>query len=184
MAVDACVGIVRFRKGPEDIPAAPSLLLVALAGSVLLRVAMTAIPAPESRGNPVVLMALDIGITLLGLHLVVRAAGKPERLVQTATAAFGCQLVLAPALFVGRWLLVGFAERPDVMALPAMMVMLAIAVWVLAVMARIVRSATEWPLMACIFVVLAIDAATMLLALGLYPPPPEAAVTPAPGPPA
>lgn len=181
VAIDACVGIVRFRKGPEDVPAARSLLYAAILGSVLLRAAMMLIPVPESRGNPVVLMALDIGITLAALRLALQSAGKPERFVQTATAVFGCQVVMAPALFVGRWLMVRYGGRadaaavPDLMLVPAMMVMLAIAVWVLAVMARILRSATEWPLVACVFVALAIDLVTLLIAASLYPPVPDAA---------
>lgn len=185
MAVDACVGIVRFRKGPEDIPAVRSLLYAAILASVLLRLAMMLIPVPESRGNPVVLMALDIGITLGALQLVLQSAGKPERFVQTATAVFGCQVVLAPALFVGRWLMVRYTGKadpaavPDLMLVPAMMVMLAIAVWVLAVMVRILRSATEWPVVACVFIALAIDLATMLIAVSLYPAPPGAVAAPA-----
>jgi hypothetical protein len=175
--LDAFIGILRMRKGPEDVPASVALLAATLAGGVLLRVLLlVAIPA-ETHGNPLVTMALEIGISLLSMVLMLRAAGHSPRFLQTTTAVFGCQLVLAPALFAGRWMQVTYGQQPG-MELPSMFLSAVIAVWLLVVMARILRSATEWPLVSCVFAIFAVEALTLLAVISIYPLP-QGAVTPA-----
>jgi hypothetical protein len=174
---EAFVGILRMRKGPEDVPASVPLLTATLVGGVLLRLfLLLAIPA-ETYGSPMVIMALEFGISLLSMALMLHAAGHQERFLQTITAVFGCQLVMAPGLFAGRWLQVTYGEQPG-MELPSMLLSAVIAVWLLVAMVRILRSATQWPVVSCVFAIFAVEVLTVLAVISIYPPPP-AAVTPA-----
>jgi hypothetical protein len=173
-ALETCIGIVRFRKGPEDMPASRGLLFAAIAGGVLLRLAMLLIPAPEATGNPAVLIALELGISLACVMLALRAAGHPGRFTQTATSLLGCQLVMAPALLAARWFLISSLEQPGIGAL-AQVVYLVVVTWLLAVTVRILRSATGWPLVTCVMLALGIEVLTLLAALILFAPPANAA---------
>jgi hypothetical protein len=176
--LETCVGIVRFRKGPEDLPASTSLLAAALAGAVLLRIALLSIPAADARINPLVLMLLDLGISLLCVFLALRAAGLPERFLQTMTAIFGAQVVLAPVLFVSRWMLLTYYEQPGMGGM-ARLFYVVVAVWLLAVTVRILRAATGWPVFACVLLALTIEVLTMLVALTIYPADETLVTTPA-----
>lgn len=159
-------------------PASAALLRAALIGAVLLRIAAHAIPSPESTGNPAVLIALELGILLLGLKVALRAAGHEERFTQTATSILGVQLVMAPALLASRWLLVNYFEQPG-MGSFARLFYVAVAVWLLVVTVRILRSATGWPVFASVLLALAIEVVTMLLVLMIYPPAVDALAPPA-----
>jgi hypothetical protein len=170
-ALETCIGILRFRKGPEDMPASNVLLLAAIGGGVLLRLLMLLIPSPEPTGNPVVLIALELGICLAGVKLALRSAGHPDRFTQTATAILGCQLVMGPALLAGRWFMLTYLDHPG-MGSVARLVYVVVAVWLLAVTVRILRSATGWQMFACIMLALGIEVITLLAALTLYPPAP------------
>lgn len=172
------MGILRLRKGPEDMPAAPALLWLMLLGGVLLRAAAHAMPAPESTGNPAVLMALELGITLGGVMFALRAAGYPERFTQTATSILACQLVMAPALLAARWLLLTNYETPGAMAGLSQLLYVIVAVWLLVATVRILRSATGWPLFGCVVLALGIEMITVIAALALYPPAPDTAASP------
>lgn len=165
---ETCVGIARFRKGPEDLPASTALLAAALGGAVLLRIALLAIPTGESRINPLVVMLLSLGFLLLCVFLALRAAGHPNRLVQTLTAIFGTQVVLAPVLFASNWMLLTYYEQPGIGGM-ARLFYVVVSVWALAILVRILRSATGWPLFACVLLALTIEVLTVLVALTLYP---------------
>lgn len=173
-ALDTCIGILRFRKGPEDMPASRGLLLAVIIGAVLLRLSMLLVPAPDATGNPLVLIAIDLGISLSCVMLALRSAGHPERFTQTVTSILGCQLVMAPAVIAARWFLISSLEQPGIGAL-AQLVYLVIATWLLAVSVRIFRSATGWPVVTCVMLALGIEVLTLLVALLLFAPPAEAA---------
>jgi hypothetical protein len=171
--LETCVGIVRFRKGPEDLPASTALLVATVAGSVLLgAVTLALIPEPN-RPPAVPVLAIDVGATLLFLRLLLNAAGHPERFTQTATAFFGLQVVLAPALLGSAWLLLTYARDPNWQG-PALVVRVAIEVWVFAIAARVLRSATGWPVIACLMLVIAAELAVWLMVSSLFPAPPAA----------
>jgi hypothetical protein len=172
--IDAFVGIVRFRKGPEDVPVSRGLLAVVLAGAALLGLVQSSVPAPQAGGNPFVLIALDIGIWLASVRLVLLLAGAPERFLQTASAIYGCQLVLAPLLVASYWMLLTWYQHPGMGGLVSMF-SAAVLVWLVLIIARVLRSATGWPLFATVLLTLAIEAAKVLTGILLYPPPPAAA---------
>lgn len=159
-------------------PAVTSLLVGAIVGAVLLRVAAHAM-VQEPTGNPAVLIALELGILMAGIHLALRAARHPERYAQTITSLLGCQIVAAPALLSTRWLLLTYTQQQGGMAALAQMLFLVVAIWMLLVTVRILRSATQWPWFACVLLALAIEVATVLVAVTIYPTPTESTATPA-----
>lgn len=169
-AVEAFVGILRFRKGPEDVPASRPLLAGVVLGQVLLGLLLLAIPPESQVESPLVVVALELGVITLGVLFILRMAGFPERFTQTVTAIFGVQLVLAPLVYAARWLLVTYQADP-VMQTPALFISAVIAVWLLVVTARILRSATGYPLFTCVFLVIGLQIATLLVVLGIFPPP-------------
>lgn len=177
--IEACIGIVRFRKGPEDVPASAALLLVALAGGVVLRGATLALLPQSEQAPPVLFVALSMGMTLLFVWLVVQLARRPERFVQTATALFGAQVILTPALLATGWFFLSYGNDPTWQA-PAIMLRLAVEVWVLLIVARIVRSATSWPMFACVGLAIANELLTLLVISAMIPGTEAAAAAPAP----
>lgn len=175
--IDAWIGIVRFRKGPEDVPASTGLLLLALAGGVVLRGATLALLPASERTMPVMMVGLSMGLSLCFIWVIVRVARVPERFVQTATALFGAQVVLMPALLATGWFFLAHGNEPA-WQMPAILLRLAVEVWVLLIAARIVRSATGWPMFACVGLAIAAELLTVLLLSVIIPAP--AATVPAP----
>jgi hypothetical protein len=168
-AIHTSIGILRLRKGPEDMPASRGLLLAAIAGMVLLRAAQYSItPADEPEANPVLLIGLEILMWLVCWAVALRIAGHPARFVQTATSLFGCQLVLAPVLLAVRALTVAYYDSTSTVALLVTWFTMMIAVWLFIVTVRILRSATEWPLLATVLLAFAIEAVVALVVLSQY----------------
>jgi hypothetical protein len=171
---DVCVGIVGLRKGPEDLPASTALLAVAVAGGVLLRVLTLAVVPELGTAHPLPAIAVSIAATMLYLLLVLRLANNPERFTQTATAMFGVQIVLAPALLGSAWFFLTFNEDPA-WRVPAVLLRLVVEIWVLVIVTRILRSATEWPLFACVALAIAGELLVWLAVESLFPTPQAAA---------
>lgn len=167
-AIEAFVGILRFRKGPEDVPASRPLLAAVLLGQVLLGMLVLAIPPQAQTQSPLMVVALELGVITLGVLLILRMAGVPERFTQTITAIFGVQLVVAPLVYAARWLMVTYQNDP-VMQAPALFITAVLGVWMLVVTARILRSATSYPLFTCVFLVIGLQIATLLVVLGFFP---------------
>ena len=111
---------------------------------------------------------------LLWIWLVVRLAHHPERFLQTTTAVFGFQLVLAPLFTLGMALFLKVRGDPS-WELPASLLIMALGIWALVVNARILQSATQWPVFACAALVLAQALAARGVLLALFP---EAASAP------
>jgi hypothetical protein len=167
--------IARFRKGPEDLPASVALLGLAIGGAIVLRVLLLGVLPLPAGGNPVLVIGIGIGVTLLFLWVVLQLARHPERYVQTASAMFGFQVVMAPLLIGSGWLFLTLGET-SAWQLPVMLLRMAVEVWALAVAARILRSATSWPLFACVSLAIANELLTFLAIAGLFP---QAGATPA-----
>ncbi len=158
-------------------PASTSLLWLVLFGAVLLRAAAHSIAALESTGNPAVLIALELGITLLCLRIALRAAGHPARFTQTATAYFAVQVVMAPALLAANWLVLTYYETPGTGGV-ARLLYVVVAVWLLVARVRILRSATAWPAFAGLMLALVIEIIVVMAALAVYPPAADPATSP------
>lgn len=166
--------IARFRKGPEDVPASVSLLGIAVGGAVVLKVLLLAV-LPLPTGSPVLVVGIGVVVALLFLWLLLQLARHPERYVQTTSAVFGFQVVMAPLLIGSGWLFLTAGEGSP-WQLPAILLRMAVEVWALAVTARILRSATGWPLFACVALAIASELLTFLAITALVP---QAATPPA-----
>jgi hypothetical protein len=164
------VGIARLRKGPEDLPVSVNLLILVVVASVVPDVLLLGIlPAPFT-GSPVALIAIGIATTLLWYAMILRMAGRPERFLQTLTAIFGFQLVMAPLLVFSGWFFVAYQQDPT-WQLPAALLRLAAEMWALVVLVRILRSATAWPTFSCVVLALAGELLAFLIVASLFPQP-------------
>ena len=76
--------LCRFRRGPEDMPWAPGLLVALLVGCVVIQSAFEV----HYGAKPAIAAAVLAGwlAVLALLKILLRGRGKPERFVQTATA--------------------------------------------------------------------------------------------------
>ncbi len=145
----------------------PALMLVTLVAYVGIKALLLAIE-PSMPGNPAVLIGIDLVVTVLWCAGLLRVAHKPERFLQTMTAILGFQLVLSPLQFASGWLFLKYGSDPA-WQLPVQLLALAIGVWALVVLARILRSATGWPMFSCVALSIGQGLITLLLVLALVP---------------
>ena len=82
-----------MRKGPEDIPYSPPLLVVVLAAYAVVSLAMQLLGGDLI--SALAHMLLDVGLMLVATTLLLYMAGHGARLVQTITALAGSGVVLA-----------------------------------------------------------------------------------------
>ena len=156
------------RKGPQDLPASYVLLALTVLGYWVLRyaVSLAAPPAEHWRTH----LLVQVVFTLVWYAVLLRAVGKPERFVQTATAIFGAQLLLDPpgVIAVHLW-----QELPEEHALfvPMAFVVLVIAIWVIRMGSYVLKHALELPLLACVILTILQTFTGEMLVRAVSPPP-------------
>jgi hypothetical protein len=165
-ALRVLTGIVRLQKGPEDLPfSAPLLGLLIVVSIVLDAVTWAVVPLPEksaaSASGPL-LIAIGVAVTFIWYGGLLRLVGKSERSVQTLTAVFGIQVILAPALLFTAWFYFTYYQDPN-WKFPAGLLRSAVEVWTLVILARILRAATSWPMFACVMLAIANELLSALL---------------------
>ncbi len=159
--------IALLRRGPEDVPVSAVLLALTVLAYMLLSLLLSALmPAVEE--DQIALIALDSFLSVAWYWVVLRLAGRPERFLQTATAVFGYQTIVAPAFVGATWLFLHYMKDAT-WQLPVSLLLLALAVWTLAVNGRILRSATGWPQVTCVALVVMEAIISRVIALGLFP---------------
>jgi hypothetical protein len=168
------VGIARLRNGPEDLPASTMLLVLTIAASIVPDAIQLAILPASFVGNKVALVVVLNVYVLLWFALLLQVARRRERYLQTVTAVYGSQLIIAPALVFTAWFLLTYQKDPFWQT-PATMLRLAVEVWTLVVMARILRSATQWPMFVCLVLAVVCELLALLLVGALFPQPVAAA---------
>jgi hypothetical protein len=145
------VQIAILRRGPQDLPASP--LLLGLAGLACLAVSfVVAAVLPPVQGWAAQIPA-DMLFTLVWYVLLLRIAGRPERTLQTLTALFGLQAVLAPPLFASEWAMRVFGQDSPLGKAIAVLG-LGVLVWLVVANSRVLQAALEWPALACLGLVL------------------------------
>jgi hypothetical protein len=160
--------IVRLRKGPEDLPVSRPLLVYCVVASIAVRaLAMRVLPMPF-QGNPLAILLLDAGVTLLFVSLVLALAGRPERFLQTASAVFGYQLVMLPLMLGAGWLLMSYLNDA-VWRMPVLLLNAALSLWSMVVVVRILRSATGWPLFACVAFAISGELLSLIILTSVFP---------------
>lgn len=161
------VGITRFRSGPQDLPVSPRLLVVMVVLSIIPDLLVSAL-GPATNVNPLIPVAISTVFTLAWYGAMLKLAGKPERFLQTLTAIFGVQFVLTPALVFVGWFFATYQHDPG-WQVTASFLALIIAVWVLVILVRVLRAATEWSLPLCIVTTFASQFVALQVMASLLP---------------
>jgi hypothetical protein len=141
--------IVLLRRGPQDLPYAPGLLIALLLLSLMisLGVAGLAPSAPMPLGRAL----FSLGMMLLLPALALRMADRSARFVQTATALAGADVALT---LLAIPILLGVGQVPEdttqttALQVACIWLLLAQMVFHLVVRASILRHALEVPLRA------------------------------------
>jgi len=169
------VDIVLLRSGPESLPASSGLLAIVVAINVTVSAAVTTLMTTAPDSWPLQLLVGTV-VTLLWFQLAFTLTNKPERFLQTATAIFGTTTLFLPALIPMVTALLPYLEKPDPAVDPpaALSILTALlAIWLLTVQVRIVRTAFEWPYFASIIFIFGLNFASALVYGILFGVPPE-----------
>jgi hypothetical protein len=171
-ALRVLTGIVRLQKGPEDLPfSVPLLVFLIVVSSALDALTWAVVPLPEksAQASGPLLIAISVAVTIIWYGGLLRFAGKSERFVQSLTAVFGFQIILAPALLFTAWFYFTFYQDPT-WKLPAGLLRSAVEIWALMILARILRAATQWPMFACVLLAIANELLSALLMASVVSP--------------
>ncbi|HEX2790881.1 MAG TPA: hypothetical protein VHN17_10660 [Steroidobacteraceae bacterium] len=144
--------IAIWRRGPQELPAVGILLPLTIAAYVLLSAAVGAL-LPGLHPGWLLQVAADALFVASWYWLLLAIARRRERYLQTATALFGLQTVLAAPSMAVIWLM----QRVDQQAslrVPVYIAALALAIWTLVAIGHILRAALERPLALCLILAL------------------------------
>jgi hypothetical protein len=148
--------IALLRRGPQDLPASMLLLVLTMAAYLVVNLLLIAVLPPanaaELRTSPAQLL-VDTAFTLLWYVVLLRLAGRPERTLQTCTAVFGLQTVLAPLLGFESWLSPRLAQDTTWM-IPVNLFAIVVVVWLIAANSHVVKAALEWSSSASVVLVI------------------------------
>lgn len=160
--------IALLRRGPQDLPASAVLLVVTVLAYFAVNAAVSSV-LPPVPGRWLPHLLVDIGFTLVWYLLLLRLLKRRERFLQTTTAVFGYQTLLAPVWVASAWLIRHY-QNDTTLLFVASLVGISMLVWILAVNGHILRAALEWPLAACIGLVLLQTIIGQILLVTLFPP--------------
>lgn len=133
--------IALLRRGPQDLPASALLLALTVLGYLVVNVVVSML-LPPMKAWPGPLL-VDTAFTLLWYVVLLQLAARPERTMQTTSAVFGLQAVMAPLLVSSEWLLRRI-EHGSSWQLPVATAGLLLLVWLIAANAHVVKAALEW----------------------------------------
>jgi hypothetical protein len=160
--------IALSRKGPQDLPASTLLLGLTIVGYFLVNFIISLVLPPVEHWQ--LHLIVEVAFMLGWYAVLLRAFGKPERFLQTATAMFGYQIVLAPL-----WILAIFLSRQfdadTTLRFSAAVVGLAVAVWIIRAGSYVLKAALELPMIACVMLFILQIVTGQLLLFAISPPP-------------
>jgi hypothetical protein len=158
--------ITLLRRGPQDLPASP-LLLVLTIGAYLIMCEIASELVPQQ--HLLVHGLLYALLTVAWYAVLLRLSGRPERMLQTVTGLFAVQILLTPPQLVAAVLLQRFpADSPT--AVPILTAAFLIFIWLIAASGRIVKAALEWTTLASVGITLLQVLTTELAVLALIHP--------------
>lgn len=165
--------IAIFRRGPADLPVSGGWLLTSIVLLSVIALLIDAVlpPLPIEQGledHSVAILAIDAITYLLWGGLILKLASKPERFLQLMTGVFGIQLVMQPFLLPASWLYL-YVGKESTWAFASQLLAMALGIWLLVALARALRAATEWPVFACVLLVMAQQIAARAIAFALFP---------------
>jgi len=158
--------IVRFKAGPQDLPASPVLLAMAFIATVLTHVVTD---APYSSVATIWMAALiQAGTFGIVIWAVLLIRDKRERWLQTATALFGAgsllQLLTIPVSYM-----LGNQQSSISLGMPSLL-LLVIAFWFLAVMSWVFRQSLEIKTGMSLLLSLGCQFVVLVIVLMVFPP--------------
>jgi hypothetical protein len=167
--------IALLRRGPQDVPASALLLGLTVFGYVVVNIVVSyALPPAKElpagvRTDWVAPLLISTLFTIIWYAVLLRVVRRPERTLQTTTAVFGFQTVLAPLSVVFEWLMRRFGEDAT-WQIPITCAGLMLVAWLIAANSNIVKAALEWSGMASVALVILQMVAGWLLLLALFAP--------------
>jgi hypothetical protein len=159
--------IALLRKGPQDVPAAGLLLLLTAVAYFTVNVLMVLL-LPLLTGPWLRALLVDVTFTIAWYWMLLRLLGRGERFVQTAAAILGYRTLLTPLSLASEWLLRRFGED-NTWQLPVSVMYIIVVAWMIAASGRVLHAALEWPMAACVALVILEFIAGWLLMFGLLP---------------
>jgi hypothetical protein len=160
--------IAIWRRGPQDLPAVGILLPLTIAAYVLLSAAVGVL-LPALHPGWLLQVVADALFVAVWYWLLLAIARRRERYLQTATALFGLQTVLAAPSMALIWLMQRIEQQPS-LRLPVYIAALALAIWTLVAIGHILRAALERPLALCLVLALLQMMVEELLFLRIFGP--------------
>jgi hypothetical protein len=168
-----CLQISIGRRGPQDMPAVPILLPIMISVYLALSLAIgEALPLLRTDWAPAV--AVDTAFLALWYWMLLAVAGRRERYLQTASAVFALQTVLAPLSIATLWLAQWRAATQALQgssALAAVQLGLTVVslLWTLLATGHIVRAALERSTTLCLILAFVQMLAESILLGDIYP---------------
>lgn len=163
--------IVLHRRGPQDVPASPAVLWIALLAYVGLGSASLAIGA-EDPGEVLGQIAVDLALVVGGFGILLVLAGKGHRLRQTLAALFGTGALLSAASLPFLWMAgpaPGAGEEVTQGILLASLALVILLFASLMVTGHILRSALDWPYAGGVLAAVVYFAASIAVLRWLFP---------------
>jgi hypothetical protein len=171
--------IALLRRGPQDLPASMLLLVLTIGGylcvNLLVALALPALPHAAAAGAHAVEgqwlapLLIETLFTLVWYVALLRFAGRPERTLQTVTAVFGLQTVLAPLTDTFDWLMVRFSGDGS-WQVPVACAELLAWTWLIAANSYVVKAALEWSSTASVVLVILQVVVEVALLLAVFAP--------------
>jgi hypothetical protein len=160
------VQIALLRRGPQDLPASWLLLALTMCAYAAVNALVSGLLPGTGWPTP---LAIDVLFTLAWYAALLQLTGRRERFLQTATAVFGFQSVLAPPLIVSEWLMKRFGQD-STWQLPITVAGLALVIWLIAANGHVVKAALDWSSATSVALVILQIVASQLLLLAFFPP--------------
>jgi hypothetical protein len=159
--------IALLRKGPQDVPAAGLLLLVTAVAYFIVNAVMVLL-LPLLSGPWLQALLIDVAFTIAWYWALLRIMGRGERFVQTTAAILGYRTVLTPLSLSAEWLVLKFGQS-DTWQLPVSVVYIIVLGWMIAASSRVLHMALEWPMPACVALVVLEFIVGWMLMFGMLP---------------
>ena len=160
--------IALLRRGPQDLPASALLLALTVLGYLCVNLVVSGLMPPVQGWPGPAQVLVDTLFTLIWYVALLQILGRSERILQTATAVFGFQLVLSPLLIASDWLVMRF--RQDALwQVPVVCAGLLLLIWLIAAYSRIVQAALEWSSPASVVLVILQTLTGRMLLVALFP---------------
>jgi hypothetical protein len=159
--------IATWRRGPQDVPAVGILLPLTITAYVLLSALFGAL-LPAVHPSWQVQLALDVPFMLLWYGLLLAIAGRRERYLQTASALFGVESVLALPSMLCDVLQQRFSSDAT-WQMPVAIAGFALLIWMLIAVANILRATLERGLAFCLILAFVQMLAEIMLMAAISP---------------